>query len=599
LDFNPGLNVLIGPRGAGKTSVIELIRFCLGAEAYTPANDRAAKDHALSILRGGQCVLTVEVDGVAYELARSAEDDAPRIPAGNGAPPIILSQNEIERVGLDARGRIRLVDDFLSQDRGKIDEGRLQADIASLTQKIQSEAEGIARLDEEILRYGPLESDLAAAEKEQDEILEGFSQLEPQREELASIDSELLILSGREGVLSEADENISALLRVLTAAKSETADLIPEWPAEDKGEDELKSARRTVESISERLAAIQDDGEDAQKEIHKKLQALNTKHKSARDRSRTLRSNLDEVQSGAGEITRRVTQLREQLNSREAAKKKVKTASEALEKQQAKRKSLLKKLDGLREQRFNARQRVATSLNEGLSPQVKVGVSRYGVLDHYAAAIASAMQGSRLRYNTLAPEIAERMTPTELVEAVERGKADTIAKAVKISEDRAEKIIEVLRGDGSEGILRAEVEDAVEISLLDGPDYKMSPDLSTGQRCTAVLPILLSHSDRVLVMDQPEDHLDNAYVADTVVRTLRDAPSDAQLIISTHNANIPVLGEADVVTHLESDGRRGFIKSCAPLDDPETVSAITRVMEGGEEAFRLRAQFYHEHDGEE
>jgi ABC-type ATPase with predicted acetyltransferase domain len=188
------------------------------------------------------------------------------------------------------------------------------------------------------------------------------------------------------------------------------------------------------------------------------------------------------------------------------------------------------------------------------------------------------------------------MTPTELVEAVEHGNANAIASAVQITVDRAEKVIEVLRKAGSDAILRAEVEDAVSIALLDGADYKISPELSTGQRCTAVLPILLSHPDRVLVMDQPEDHLDNAFVADTVVRTLRLAPRDAQLIISTHNANIPVLGEADLVTHLESDGKRGFVKSSASLDNSDTVSAITRVMEGGEEAFRLRAEFYRDHE---
>lgn len=600
LDFSPGLNVLIGPRGAGKTSVIELIRFCLGTEAYTPANDRAAREHALSILGGGQAVLTVEIDGATYELARSAEDETPTLPVGTKAPPIVLSQNEIERIGLNARGRIRLIDDFLSSDQSdRVDEGRLQADVASLTQKIQSEAEAVARLDEEILGFGSVDDELSIAEKEQDAVLKGFSELEPEREELASIDSELMALGNRRDLLQEADENLADLLRDVTDLAGEADEVVPDWPVEDGGEDELNSARGLVASISDRLKAIQDDGEEAKKDVERKLQASTAKHKAARSRGRTLRSKLDEVQSGAGESSRRVTQLREKKNSREAAKKKVKTARAALKKQQTRRKSLLKQVDALRASRFKTRQKVATTLNKRLGPQVKLTVSRYGVLDQYASAIAAALQGSRLRYNTLAPQIAERMTPAELVEAVEQGKAEAIAKAVKIGEDRAEKIIDVLRGSGSEEILRAEVEDAVEIALLDGPDYKMSPDLSTGQRCTAVLPILLSHSDHVLVMDQPEDHLDNAYVADTVVRSLREAPPDSQLIISTHNANIPVLGEADLVTHLESDGRRGFTKSTAPLDDPATVAAITRVMEGGEEAFRLRAEFYREHDPSE
>jgi DNA repair ATPase RecN len=598
LDFDPGLNVLIGPRGAGKTSIIELVRFCLGAEAYTPANDRAARDHALSILKGGQATLTVEVAGATHELARSAEDDIPAMPPEAGAPPIILSQNEIEKVGLDARGRIRLIDDFCGDDHAAaVDEGRLQAEIASLTQKIESEADAVSRLQEEISALDSVSGDLVSAEKEQDERLQGFSELEPQRAELASIDADLARLGDHRDALSQANENLSEFLQGVAELLVAAEDLIPEWPGATTG-DELAPVRSRTASIGDRLRAVLEDLEDARREVTKKSETAAAEQKTLRSRARSLRSRLEEVQAGAGEVSRRVTELREKFGNRELAEKKLKASIKGLKKQQKNRKALLARLDELRNGRFQGRRDIADTLNKALGPQVKLTVSRYGILDEYAAAIAEALQGSRLRYNTLAPQIAERMTPSELVETVEQGRAAVIAKAVKIPVDRAEKVVDVIRESGSERILRAEIEDAVEIALLDGPDYKASPVLSTGQRCTAVLPILLSHSNRVLVMDQPEDHLDNAYVAETVVRTLRNAPPDSQLVISTHNANIPVLGDADRVIHLESDGQRGFIRSNASLDDSETVSAITRVMEGGEEAFQMRARFYREHDAE-
>ena len=65
------------------------------------------------------------------------------------------------------------------------------------------------------------------------------------------------------------------------------------------------------------------------------------------------------------------------------------------------------------------------------------------------------------------------------------------------------------------------------------------------------------------------------------------------MIFSTHNANIPVLGNADRVILLGSDGKRGFVRHAGALDDQESVSAITTVMEGGIEAFDRRAKFYH------
>ncbi len=98
-----------------------------------------------------------------------------------------------------------------------------------------------------------------------------------------------------------------------------------------------------------------------------------------------------------------------------------------------------------------------------------------------------------------------------------------------------------------------------------------------------------------MVIDQPEDHLDNAFVTSTLVETLRQRESGDQVILASHNANVPVLGEADLVVHMASDGRRGFVLHAGALDDPDTVQAVTDVMEGGADAFQRRADFYAEH----
>jgi len=103
---------------------------------------------------------------------------------------------------------------------------------------------------------------------------------------------------------------------------------------------------------------------------------------------------------------------------------------------------------------------------------------------------------------------------------------------------------------------------------------------------------LLLYDDCPLVIDQPEDNLDNAFIADTLIHTIQQAKLRGQLVFVSHNANIPVLGEADRVILLESDGQRGFVEHAAPLDDAGSVSAITRVMEGGQAAFDRRARFY-------
>ena len=85
----------------------------------------------------------------------------------------------------------------------------------------------------------------------------------------------------------------------------------------------------------------------------------------------------------------------------------------------------------------------------------------------------------------------------------------------------------------------------------DPPDWQALEDLSTGQKATALLLLLLLESDAPLIVDQPEDDLDNRFITDGVVPRMRQEKRRRQFIFSTHNANIPVLGdaEADPWTH--------------------------------------------------
>lgn len=250
----------------------------------------------------------------------------------------------------------------------------------------------------------------------------------------------------------------------------------------------------------------------------------------------------------------------------------------------------------LRRQRFEQRRDVEQRLNQALAPRVRVALRRGGLFSGYAAAIAEALRGSGLHYAQLAPLLAERVAPSELAQAVERGDDQWLAESGEVSVDRAHRVLDHLRAQGIGDILTAPVEDAVILELLDGSGgYKASDEVSTGQRCTIVLPIVLQHSDRTIILDQPEDHLDTAFIVETLVQALRGRPAGSQLIVSTHNPNVPVLGEADRVAVLGSDGVRGFVRHCGDLDEDNTVHAIEQIMEGGREAFARRASFYADH----
>ena len=109
LKLNRGLNVLIGPRGAGKTSIIELIRFCLGAATLTVKAEQSSKEHALSILGSGRVTVTLNDGRETISVSRTAEHWT-KSSNSQFHPPVILSQNEIESVALHESGRLKLLD---------------------------------------------------------------------------------------------------------------------------------------------------------------------------------------------------------------------------------------------------------------------------------------------------------------------------------------------------------------------------------------------------------------------------------------------------------------------------------------------------------
>ena len=141
------------------------------------------------------------------------------------------------------------------------------------------------------------------------------------------------------------------------------------------------------------------------------------------------------------------------------------------------------------------------------------------------------------------------------------------------------------------------VQDSVDIKLFrsDGTTAGSISEgsLSDGQRNTAVLALILSQDGGPLIIDQPEDELDSNFVFRELIPMLRKVKSKRQLIISTHNANLPVNGDSELVYALEANGGHGTELAQGGLDRINVTKAILDIMEGSEEAFRRRREKYH------
>ena len=114
-----------------------------------------------------------------------------------------------------------------------------------------------------------------------------------------------------------------------------------------------------------------------------------------------------------------------------------------------------------------------------------------------------------------------------------------------------------------------------------------------------MLSLVLAYGNDPLILDQPEDDLDTEWVTQLVVPELRRARWNRQLVVITHNANIPVNGDADRVIVLENTGNTLAVRTDeedrsvdGPVELPAVRMAIQDIMEGGVEAFVARERRY-------
>lgn len=133
-----------------------------------------------------------------------------------------------------------------------------------------------------------------------------------------------------------------------------------------------------------------------------------------------------------------------------------------------------------------------------------------------------------------------------------------------------------------------------EYKTRDG-EYIEFNDASAGQQATALMHVLLNQDGPPLVIDQPEDDLDNQMVSD-IAALIWQAKKKRQLIFASHNANIVVNGDAELVVccdyRITTDQSKGEIKHLGAIDIGNIRNEITKVMEGGEVAFKLRKEKY-------
>ena len=124
-----------------------------------------------------------------------------------------------------------------------------------------------------------------------------------------------------------------------------------------------------------------------------------------------------------------------------------------------------------------------------------------------------------------------------------------------------------------------------DLQVTFGPNRRLIEQGSPGQKNAALLAFILSYGNEPLLLDQPEDDLDNELIYNLVVERLRNTKSKRQVIVVTHNANIVVNGDAELVFPLEVIDGETYIRQAASIQEKDVREAICNILEGGKKAF--------------
>ena len=159
------------------------------------------------------------------------------------------------------------------------------------------------------------------------------------------------------------------------------------------------------------------------------------------------------------------------------------------------------------------------------------------------------------------------------------------------------RFITVLKGLNDEQIAMLNLlvpEDDIEVSYKPNgaSSFKKLINASAGQKTSTMLAFILSDGTIPLILDQPEDDLDNHLISELVVERLKKCKEHRQIIVVTHNANIPVNGDAELVVSMNSESKGIEIYNEGTLEESVVKKEICDVMEGGEKAFKMRANRY-------
>ena len=601
--FNQNLNVLLGGRGAGKSTVIESVRYVLGLEPIGADALKAHQGIVSQVLRSGTKIsLRVRISRPAPReytiertlpnpaIVRDQEDQILNLLPEEVLPRIeIYGQHEISELTNSPEKLTRLLNRFAETDaflhQRKAD---MHRDLEKNRRSIVDVREELGQIDERLATLPALE-----------ETLEQYKQagLEERLREQS-------LLVREERVLDSIPERLLTFHECLELLRQEIpidrAFLSSRALGDLPGGEILADANGVLEQLSGEIEQIAIQLESTLKHANEGIAEIrarwDVRKKAVQEVYERILRELRQSAVDGEEFIR----LRREIERLQPLRQRQSLIRSLENEHLTRRRALLAEWEDLKAEEFRFLNKAADVVGQKLRDRVQVEITAAGNREPLFELLRDEIEG-RLSETFKILRRAQHLSLTELVDACRAG-VEAIEKTYRIPSAQAERLTKA-QDDVFMKIEELDLSPTTVIQLNTAPagkppKWQTLEGLSKGQKATAVLLLLLLESDAPLIVDQPEDDLDNRFITEGIVPKMREEKRSRQFLFSTHNANIPVLGDAELILGLTAMGEAGEGNAqIAPehmgsIDLQSIQELVKDLLEGGKYAFETRRLKY-------
>ena len=604
IDFSPKMNCIMGGRGTGKTTLLSILYWAINQD------DNLSKE-ILSLVKSNLGSGTAEVvfedeQGNQFIVFKTF-GDSPTVKNAEGTHiPFddfmgrfgidYFAAGAIERIGLDARQRLHLFDGYIGNGISEVN-GQIGITISHLKQneiQIKTCRRELLQIREELQVFGNIDDEMKKvkaelAKAEADAGLKTQFELENKKQAKRALEQNFLtkVRDANLNVLQQTEKlraSISSALTLLSITFEVDSASIKEFTKSTLSR--FQSATQFVDELQKIANLLNNDIITATKNSREE-----------HERAESEFSNLKQTIAKHRELFQRFNNLSQRATAKKIATEKVQSLTGQLNVLMKSRSALLTKLNELISSRATLRRKCAEGINEILGQKVKILIKQCALNESFAEILKTYISKFQMRITDTERQILDVLNPQALAFSIEKDDAEGYAKQCEIDDlPRIKQLFKVFKETDIVFELEACVcEDAPNFYLGVEDDHKVesfkpTEELSTGQRCTAVLPVIFAMTKRPLLIDQPEDNLDNKYITQSIHQIIRKIKDERQLVFVTHNPNIPVISDSESNTFLIYFDQRSRVLITGNIQ--QVKAQIIDLLEGGKDAFERRKNIY-------